>query len=177
MTVRDPRIPHLDLGRRAFARIDELATISDADGRLERLFLSAAHRRAANVAARMMIEAGCDSVQMDALGNIVGRYEGTGPGRPAVLIGSHLDSVRDAGKFDGPLGVVAGIGVESACPSRSKCSPSVTKRMSAFRRISPPRARWRGHSILLGSRCVTVRERGWQMRCWPSGAIRPACQV
>ena len=46
---------------------------------------------------------------VDAIGNVVGRYEGARPGAKAVLLGSHLDSVRDAGRYDGTLGVVAAI--------------------------------------------------------------------
>jgi allantoate deiminase len=46
------------------------------------------------------------SVHQDAIGNLVGRYEADAPGRRTLLLGSHLDSVRDAGKYDGPLGVL-----------------------------------------------------------------------
>src|ERR671923_135804 len=47
--------------------------------------------------------------QLDAIGNCVGRYEGDRPGLPCLMLGSHLDTVRDAGKYDGMLGVVAAI--------------------------------------------------------------------
>ena len=103
-----------ELGRRAMARLASLRAITDVPGRLERLFLSPAHRKAADATADMMREAGCDSVSIDALGTVVGRYEGTEPGRPALLLGSHIDTVRDAGAFDGTLGVVAAIGVVEA---------------------------------------------------------------
>jgi allantoate deiminase len=49
------------------------------------------------------------AVRTDAVGNVVGRYEGSTPGLPALMIGSHLDTVRDAGKYDGMLGVVVGV--------------------------------------------------------------------
>jgi allantoate deiminase len=55
-----------------------------------------------------MAEAGM-AVRIDAATNVTGRYEGAAPGAPALLIGSHLDSVRDAGCYDGPLGVMLGI--------------------------------------------------------------------
>jgi allantoate deiminase len=103
-----------ELGRRAMARLAALRGITDVPGRIERLFLSPAHRIAADATAEMMREAGCDSVSIDALGTVVGRYEGTEPGRPALLLGSHIDTVRDAGAFDGTLGVVAAIGVVEA---------------------------------------------------------------
>ena len=43
--------------------------------------------------------------RLDAVGNVVGRYEGERPGPPCLMLGSHLDTVRDAGKYDGMLGV------------------------------------------------------------------------
>ena len=49
------------------------------------------------------------AVRIDAASNLVGRYEADAPGAPALLIGSHIDSVRDAGRYDGPLGVMLGI--------------------------------------------------------------------
>src|SRR5471030_3114811 len=45
----------------------------------------------------------------DAVGNVVGRYEGEQPGLPCLMLGSHLDTVRDAGKYDGMLGVITAI--------------------------------------------------------------------
>jgi allantoate deiminase len=49
------------------------------------------------------------TARMDAVGNIVGRYEGAEPDAPALLLGSHIDTVRNAGKYDGNLGVIAAI--------------------------------------------------------------------
>jgi allantoate deiminase len=57
-----------------------------------------------------MREAGL-AVREDAVGNLFGRREGRGPDAPAVLVGSHVDSVRNGGDFDGPLGVLGGIEV------------------------------------------------------------------
>ncbi|HTV74957.1 MAG TPA: hypothetical protein VME66_14760, partial [Candidatus Acidoferrales bacterium] len=48
-------------------------------------------------------------MHIDAIGNVIGRYEGARGGLPALLLGSHLDTVRDAGKYDGMLGVVCAI--------------------------------------------------------------------
>jgi allantoate deiminase len=93
------------LGARAQSMIDELAAISAEPGRLIRLFLTSEHRRAADLVAGWMRAAGM-TVSEDALGTVRGRY-GNGPRR--LLIGSHLDSVIDAGRYDGPLGVIAGI--------------------------------------------------------------------
>ncbi|MEX2127998.1 MAG: allantoate amidohydrolase [Xanthobacteraceae bacterium] len=93
-----------DLGRRAEAMIEELAAISAEPDRLVRFFLSPEHRRAANLVAQWMREVGLDVFE-DAIGNVRGRI-----GKPPYLvIGSHIDTVIDAGRYDGPLGVVAPI--------------------------------------------------------------------
>ncbi len=98
----------LALGRRAMALVEELALHTDEPGRLTRLYLSPGHRRAADATARIMREAGLDTA-IDAAGSVVGRLAGARAEAPAILVGSHIDSVVDAGRFDGPLGVVLGI--------------------------------------------------------------------
>jgi len=114
----------LTLGRRTMAMIEELAQHTDEPGRLTRLYLSDAHRRAADATLRLMQDAGLDA-HIDALGSVIGRSEGADPEAPAILIGSHIDSVVDAGRYDGNLGVVLGIvviealkrqGIMPACP-------------------------------------------------------------
>jgi|SoiMethySBSTD1v2_1073268.scaffolds.fasta_scaffold24333_5 allantoate deiminase len=92
------------LGARAEVMVNALGAISAEPDRLVRLFLSPEHRRAADLVARWMREAGL-TVSEDALGTVRGRL---GQGR-CLLIGSHLDTVIDAGKYDGPFGVIAGI--------------------------------------------------------------------
>ncbi len=92
------------LGARAEAMVDALGAISAEPDRLVRLFLSPEHRRAADLVARWMREAGL-AVSEDALGTVRGRF---GAGQ-RLLIGSHIDTVIDAGKYDGPFGVIAGI--------------------------------------------------------------------
>ena len=96
------------LGRRVMARLDALARHSDEPGKLTRLYLSAAHKAAAEELAGWMREAGL-AVSIDALGTVVGRYESAKPGAPALLLGSHIDTIRDAGRYDGALGVIAGL--------------------------------------------------------------------
>jgi allantoate deiminase len=92
------------IGARAEKMIKALAPISAEPDRLVRLFLSGEHRRAADMVAQWMREAGL-KLSEDALGTLRGRV-GEGP---RLLIGSHLDSVIDGGNYDGPLGVIAGI--------------------------------------------------------------------
>lgn len=96
------------LGARAFAALAGLNRFSDEPGKLTRLYLSPAHRQAAEWVKGAMEVAGLTAF-IDAAGSVQGRREGTLPGAPAVMIGSHIDTVKDGGRFDGNLGVVAGI--------------------------------------------------------------------
>lgn len=92
------------------ARADELATISESPEGLTRVYLSPQHLQANQQAALWMTQAGM-TVWQDSVGNICGRYEGEQEGAPAILLGSHLDTVRNAGRYDGMLGVLTAIEV------------------------------------------------------------------
>jgi allantoate deiminase len=94
--------------QRIWNRCEELARHSEQPDGLTRVFLSKEQRSAGELVMSWMREAGM-SVGTDAIGNVVGRYEGVQPGLPCLMLGSHLDSVRDAGKYDGMLGVVTPI--------------------------------------------------------------------
>lgn len=98
---------------RVMQRIDALGAVSDEPGRLTRTYGSPAMRRANEFVAGWMREAGM-TARTDAIGNLVGRYEGASARAKTLLLGSHLDTVRDAGRFDGPLGVLTAI----ACVQR-----------------------------------------------------------
>ena len=93
--------------RRIQARLAQLAQCTDEPGRITRLFLSPAHRRAIELIDGWMTEAGL-ATTLDAAGTLVGTRPGP-PGAPTLLLGSHIDSVRDAGRYDGCLGVLAAI--------------------------------------------------------------------
>jgi allantoate deiminase len=86
----------------------QLAAISQDPNRLTRPFATPAMARANALVGRWMREAGL-AVELDAAGNLVGRLAGTDPAAGTLLLGSHLDTVRDAGAFDGPLGVLCAI--------------------------------------------------------------------
>ena len=74
-------------------------------GELTVTYLSPAHRACAAQIRTDMLQAGCDSAEIDAVGNVVGRYRGSVDGARALLTGSHYDTVRNGGKFDGRLGI------------------------------------------------------------------------
>lgn len=93
---------------RMMERLESLARHSDAPHALTRLYLSPAYREALSTLSTWMREAGLE-VRLDAACNLIGRREGAQPGLPTLLLGSHLDSVRNAGKYDGPLGIIAAI--------------------------------------------------------------------
>jgi allantoate deiminase len=89
-------------------RCDALGRLSEQKGGLTRIFLSPEQREANALVLSWMREAGMTS-GVDAIGNCAGRYEGRRPELPCLMLGSHLDTVRDAGKYDGMLGVIAAI--------------------------------------------------------------------
>ena len=93
---------------RVMARCDALAEISESEDGLTRVYLSPEQVRANARVAEWMQAAGMTTWQ-DAVGNICGRYESAEPGAQALLLGSHLDTVRNAGRYDGMLGVLSAI--------------------------------------------------------------------
>ena len=102
--------------RRVMARCDELARVSATSGGIERVYLSPEHARVNRLAAEWMREVGM-ATRQDAAGNQLGRIDpstssGTGEvDAPALLLGSHLDTVPDAGRFDGIVGVLMALEV------------------------------------------------------------------
>ncbi|MGY8667536.1 allantoate amidohydrolase [Bradyrhizobium sp. UFLA05-109] len=93
----------------------------DAD-KLTRIYLSKELRIAADLILGWMREAGMRA-HLDAIGNVCGRYEGERPGLPCLMLGSHYDTVRDAGKWDGPLGVITAIACVAELNRRGKRLP------------------------------------------------------
>jgi allantoate deiminase len=94
--------------QRVWDRCEALGRLSELEGGLTRVFLSPEQRQANALVLDWMRDAGMQA-RLDDIGNCVGRYEGERPGLPCLMLGSHLDTVRDAGKYDGMLGVIAAI--------------------------------------------------------------------
>lgn len=99
-----PDFPADEMGRTLVSRAAALARHSDSPLHYTRTFLTPAHQQAAQVIADWMTEAGM-AVRIDAIGNVIGRYEGKAGSR-TLLMGSHFDSVRNGGKYDGVLGIL-----------------------------------------------------------------------
>ncbi|MGE9552003.1 allantoate amidohydrolase [Erwinia amylovora] len=107
---------------RVMARCDQLAEISETPAFLTRVYLSPEHLRANALVGEWMAAAGMN-VWQDSVGNICGRYEGLEPGAPALLLGSHLDTVRNAGRYDGMLGVLTAIETVQSLQAEGKRLP------------------------------------------------------
>lgn len=99
---------HTKLGSEIMRRLEALSLFSEGGDGVTRRFATKEHRQAAEMIKSWMREAGM-TAHVDAVGNVVGRYEATTPDAPALVIGSHQDTVRQGGKYDGALGVVAPI--------------------------------------------------------------------
>jgi allantoate deiminase len=92
------------------AKLDELARLTDEPGWLTRLYLSPSHRAAVDLVGQWMTAAGM-STGVDGTGTLIGRYAGTCSEARTLFVGSHVDTVCRAGRFDGALGVLTAIEV------------------------------------------------------------------
>lgn len=111
-------------GARAVARCDAfgVAPFSDMVDGLFRAWLTPAFAAAQDQLAAWMEDAGM-GVSHDGATNVIGRYEGQNPDAPALLIGSHIDSVADGGRYDGPLGVMLGVELVAALHTAGRRMP------------------------------------------------------
>ena len=97
----------MDRAQQVFDRLQELGKISEDADCLTRQYGTEAMRRANDLVGGWMKQAGTD-VRVDAIGNLIGTSKRGSSGK-TLLLGSHLDTVKNAGKYDGPLGVVLAI--------------------------------------------------------------------
>jgi N-carbamoyl-L-amino-acid hydrolase len=93
------------LGNQVWDCAELLAKHSDVQGALTVTYLTEAHQTCQSQLQRWMRECGFDDVQVDAVGNVVGVYHGDAPNSKRLLTGSHFDTVRNGGKYDGRLGI------------------------------------------------------------------------
>jgi len=105
------------LAEEVIARCRKLASFSEDAGGTRRTFLSAPMRDCHREIAGWLEPLGAQ-VRVDAVGNLRGFYPGTSPGAPRILMGSHLDTVPNAGAFDGILGVVLAVGLVESLEGR-----------------------------------------------------------
>jgi allantoate deiminase len=127
-------------------RADALGAISEEPDLLTRRVATPAMKQANSIVEEWMRSAGM-SVRQDNIGNLIGRYEDMGAGVGTLVLGSHLDSVRDAGKYDGPLGVLVAIASVQALHDANKRLPYAIE-VAAF----ADEEGLRYHTSYLGSR-------------------------
>jgi allantoate deiminase len=108
---------HIDLAAEVLARCDEVALFSEEPDRITRTFLSEPMRQLHGRLTEWMEEAHL-RVRLDGAGNLIGHYEAIRPECPTLAIGSHLDTVPNAGKYDGVLGVLLGLAAVKALAGR-----------------------------------------------------------
>lgn len=155
---------------RILARCDELATYSASPDGIDRRYLTPEHAAVNALAASWMAQAGMATWQ-DGAGNLCGRLEGARPGLPALLLGSHLDSVPDAGRYDGILGVLTAIEVVDRLRGRAAELPFAVE-VIAFGDEEGARF----GATLLGSRALagTWDERWWDLTDAAGTTLRSA---
>lgn len=95
----------LEFGGEIMHRVQQLASFSEQSDGLYCSYLHSAHQQCARQIAQWMKDAGL-AVQIDAVGNVRGRYLSSNPDAKTLLIGSHYDTVNNAGWFDGRLGII-----------------------------------------------------------------------
>ncbi|AJG18996.1 Zn-dependent hydrolase [Cupriavidus basilensis] len=108
--------PLLPLGQTILDQAAALARFSDMEGGLTCAYLTPAHRAAQAQLAAWMEAAGMQ-VRIDAIGNVIGRYAAdpaVGDGARVLMTGSHFDTVRNGGRYDGRLGILLPVAVVGA---------------------------------------------------------------
>ena len=96
-----------DLGDKLWDWHESLAVHTEGpDGALTVTYMTSAHQQVARDLSDRMKACGCDEVTIDDLGNVVGIYHGLDRAAPRLLTGSHYDTVRNGGKYDGRLGIL-----------------------------------------------------------------------
>jgi allantoate deiminase len=129
-------------------RLVQLGQITDEPGSLTRTFLSPAMFEANQLVQRWMEQAGLVT-DIDPWGNLIGRLESKNPEAKVLLLGSHLDTVRNAGRYDGPLGVLLGL---AACEEMQRAGPSLPFHVDVLAFSDEEGVRY--HSTYLGSKAI-----------------------
>ena len=162
------------------AQCEIIAGYSEESGRITRPFPARAMRGVHACVGDWMRAAGM-TVRLDPAGNLIGRHAAVRPDAPRFLIGSHLDTVPNAGKYDGVLGVLLGMAAvqawaASGCPSPWRSSASAKKR--AFASARPTLAA--GRSAVLRPQPAGTNRCGrrsrWRRPCATSVWIPPGCR-
>lgn len=110
-------------GHRILEQSEILGAMTEVPGEVTRTYLTPMAKRAGEQLIAWMKEAGCDEAHWDTLGNVVGRYFGAAADAPILMTGSHMDSVVNAGKYDGLFGILSPIACVRALTAQKKRLP------------------------------------------------------
>jgi allantoate deiminase/N-carbamoyl-L-amino-acid hydrolase len=130
---------------------EEIGAISDDEHGLTCAYMTPGHQRTAAKLAEWMREAGMD-VHIDAVGNVAGRYAAADPAAKTLMTGSHYDTVRNGGKYDGRLGILLPIAIVRGLHARGERLPCHLE-VIGFAEEEGVRFR----STFLGSNAITGR--------------------
>ncbi|MES2257729.1 MAG: allantoate amidohydrolase [Pseudomonadota bacterium] len=122
MRINDLVGTQMDFGPTIMQWSEDLAQWSDSDEGLTCAYMTDAHRKSAAQLAEWMRAAGME-VQIDAVGNVAGRYISNAPNAKTLLTGSHYDTVRNGGKYDGRLGILLPIAIVDYLNKRGEKLP------------------------------------------------------
>ena len=111
------------IGQQVMEWADILGAWSEQEDGLTCSYMTPVHRRTAAQLAEWMRAAGMENVRVDAVGNVVGRYAAAHPNAEVLLTGSHYDTVRDGGKYDGRLGILLPIALVQELHARGERLP------------------------------------------------------
>ena len=111
-----------DFGPTLMQWSDTIGTWSEAENGLTCSYMTPVHRRTAEQIAAWMRDAGME-VQIDAVGNVAGRYVSDTPNAKTLMTGSHYDTVRDGGKYDGRIGILLPIAIVRHLSERGERLP------------------------------------------------------
>jgi allantoate deiminase len=109
-------------GNALMVQAHQLAQFTEDPPRVTRRYLTPQHKQAGDYLIGLMREAGM-TAGFDALGNVVGRYQAENQDAPVVMTGSHMDSVRNAGKYDGLFGILTAIACVKNLRDRARRLP------------------------------------------------------
>jgi allantoate deiminase/N-carbamoyl-L-amino-acid hydrolase len=112
----------LEFGPDIMAWAELIGGISDDEQGLTCAYLTAAHQRTASQLADWMVDAGME-VTIDAVGNVAGRYAAADPDAKTLITGSHYDTVRNGGKYDGRLGILLPLAIVKQLHGRGERLP------------------------------------------------------
>jgi len=130
---------------------EEIGAISDDEQGLTCAYMTPAHQKTATKLASWMRDAGME-VHIDAVGNVVGRYAALDPAAKTVITGSHYDTVRNGGKYDGRLGILLPIAIVKHLHGKGERLPFHLEVIGFAEEEGV-----RFHSTFLGSNAVTGR--------------------